>query len=36
MAFTLKDDIAHFTVLQSGFKTPTAIEPSGNVLWVGF
>jgi len=32
---TIKDDIAHVTVLQSGFKTPTAIEPAGDVLWVG-
>jgi hypothetical protein len=31
---TIKDDIAHVTVLQTGFKQPTAIEPAGNILWI--
>jgi hypothetical protein len=32
---TITGDIAHVTVIQTGLKTPTAIEPAGDVLWVG-
>jgi len=32
---TVNGDTAHVTVVQSGLKTPTAIEPAGDVLWVG-
>lgn len=32
---TIKGDTAHVTVIQTGLKRPTAIEPAGNVLWVG-
>jgi hypothetical protein len=32
---TITGDTAHVTVVQSGLKTPTAIEPAGDVLWVG-
>jgi hypothetical protein len=31
---TVDGDTAHITVLRSGMKTPTAVEPSGNVIWV--
>ena len=32
---TIAGDIAHVTVIQTGLKRPTAIEPAGDVLWVG-
>jgi sugar lactone lactonase YvrE len=32
---TITGDTAHVTVIQTGLKTPTAIEPAGDVLWVG-
>jgi streptogramin lyase len=32
---TINGDTAHVTVVQSGLKTPTAIEPAGDILWVG-
>ena len=32
---TITGDIARVTVIQTGLKTPTAIEPVGDVLWVG-
>jgi hypothetical protein len=32
---TIMGDTAHVTVIQTGLKLPTAIEPSGDVLWVG-
>jgi len=32
---TITGDIAHVTVIQTGLKRPTAIEPAGDVLWVG-
>jgi len=32
---TITGDIAHVTVIQTGLKKPTAIEPAGEVLWVG-
>jgi outer membrane protein assembly factor BamB len=32
---TITGDIAHLTVVQTGLKTPTAIEPAGDILWVG-
>lgn len=32
---TITGDTAHVTVVQTGLKAPTAIEPAGNVLWVG-
>ncbi len=32
---TITGDTAHVTVLQTGLKQPTAIEPAGDVLWVG-
>ena len=32
---TITGDTAHVTVIQTGLKRPTAIEPAGDVLWVG-
>ena len=32
---TITGDTAHVTVIQTGLKTPTAIEPAGDMLWVG-
>jgi hypothetical protein len=32
---TITGDTAHVTVVQTGLKAPTAIEPAGDVLWVG-
>jgi hypothetical protein len=32
---TINGDIAHVTVIQTGLKTPTAIEPAGDVVWLG-
>lgn len=32
---TISGDVAHVTVVQTGLKTPTAIEPAGDVLWIG-
>ena len=32
---TITGDIAHVTVIQTGLKRPTAIDPAGDVLWVG-
>lgn len=32
---TVSGDTAHVTVIRTGLKRPTAIEPAGNVLWVG-
>jgi len=32
---TITGDVAHVTVIQTGLKKPTAIEPAGDVLWVG-
>jgi sugar lactone lactonase YvrE len=32
---TITGDTAHVTVVQTGLKQPTAIEPAGDVLWVG-
>jgi hypothetical protein len=32
---TINGDIAHVTVLKDGLNTPTAVEPAGDVLWIG-
>jgi sugar lactone lactonase YvrE len=32
---TITGDVAHVTVIQTGLKKPTAIEPAGDILWVG-
>jgi sugar lactone lactonase YvrE len=32
---TITGDTAHVVVIQTGLKTPTAIEPAGDVIWVG-
>ncbi len=32
---TITGDTAHVTVVQTGLRTPTAIEPAGDILWVG-
>jgi hypothetical protein len=31
---TINGDTAHVTVLKDGLKTPTAVEPAGDVIWV--
>jgi sugar lactone lactonase YvrE len=31
---TVKDDTAKVTVIQEGLKTPTAVEPAGDVIWI--
>jgi hypothetical protein len=31
---TIDGDRAHITVLKDGLKTPTAVEPAGDVLWI--
>jgi len=31
---TINGDIAHVTVLKDGLKTPTAVEPAGDTLWI--
>jgi hypothetical protein len=33
IALTITGNTAHVTLLKSGLKTPTAVEPAGNVLW---
>lgn len=33
-ALTIDGDRAHVTVLADGLKTPTAVEPGGDVIWV--
>jgi streptogramin lyase len=32
---TITGDTGHVTVVKDGLKTPTAIEPAGDILWVG-
>jgi hypothetical protein len=32
---TITGDTAHVTVVQTGLKQPTALDPAGDVLWVG-
>jgi len=32
-ALTITDDTAHVTILKDGVKTPTGIEPAGDMLW---
>ena len=32
---TITGDIAHVTVVKDGLTTPTAIDPAGDILWVG-
>jgi hypothetical protein len=32
---TITGDTAHVTVIRTGFKKPTAIEPAGDLLWIG-
>ena len=32
---TINGDIAHVTVVKDGLTTPTAIDPAGDMLWVG-
>jgi hypothetical protein len=32
---TINGDIAHVTVLKDGLNTPTAVEPAGDMLWIG-
>ena len=32
---TINGDIAHVTVLKDGLKVPTAVEPAGDMLWIG-
>ncbi|HVZ29996.1 MAG TPA: hypothetical protein VG839_06350 [Asticcacaulis sp.] len=33
-ALTIDGDIAHVKALKDGLTTPTAVEPSGNILWI--
>jgi hypothetical protein len=33
-ALTIDGDRAHVTVLTDGLKTPTAVEPAGDVIWI--
>ena len=33
-ALTINGDTAHVTVLKDGLKTPTAVEPAGDTLWI--
>ena len=33
-ALTIDGDIAHLTVLKDGLKTPAAVEPAGDTLWI--
>jgi len=32
---TITGDTAHVTVVQTGLKQPTALDPAGDLLWVG-
>jgi hypothetical protein len=31
---TVNGDKASVTVIKDGFKTPTAVEPAGDVIWI--
>ena len=33
-ALTITGDTAHVVVLKDGLKTPTAVEPAGDTLWI--
>jgi len=33
-AVTIDGDKAHITVIKEGLKTPTAVEPAGDILWI--
>lgn len=33
-SLTITGDTAHVTVLKDGLKTPTAVEPAGDVIWI--
>jgi hypothetical protein len=33
-AITVNGDKASITVIKEGFKTPTGVEPAGDVIWV--
>jgi hypothetical protein len=33
-ALTITGDTAHVRVLKDGLKTPTAVEPVGDTLWI--
>jgi hypothetical protein len=32
---TVHGDKASVTTIKDGFKTPTAVEPAGDVIWIG-
>jgi len=34
-ALTITGDTTHVTVLKDGLKTPTAVEPAGDTIWIG-
>jgi hypothetical protein len=34
-ALTINGDIAHVTVLKDGLNQPTAVEPAGDMIWIG-